>query len=291
MAKLTLFGMARYMDEHNDDLFESFSQLPEGVDKNTLIDAIMLEGGEFQVLYTDPYFLKNRITYWMSKHKRTFDKWWEALNLEYEPLWNYDRHEEWTDHNEGETTRTNSDTMTGGNSSEVVETLTGTGTKASTNVVDEDTTTTGESESSASESTTTSTNSTTTNTVSAYNSSVYEPDNKSEIVSSGTTSGTSSGTTESSTTGTRDETDTYNENTSQNTTDRTVTTGTNNQTNTGSGSGTSENDSTHDGHLYGNIGLTTSMALLKEQLDVVTWNIYSHIADLFISEFCITLYF
>lgn len=46
----------------------------------------------------------------------------------------------------------------------------------------------------------------------------------------------------------------------------------------------------HDAHLYGNIGVTTSQQMLKDELDIVTWNLYEHISDIFIDEFCILVY-
>ena len=64
--------------------------------------------------------------------------------------------------------------------------------------------------------------------------------------------------------------------------------------NTSSSGSTSGNDSylnKHTYHGYGNIGITSAQELfLKEAIDVATWNMYEHIADLFCSEFCIMVY-
>ena len=57
----------------------------------------MLECGEFETLYSDPSFMRTAIGTWSIKHYRTFEKWIAALNLEYNPLENYDRIEDWTD--------------------------------------------------------------------------------------------------------------------------------------------------------------------------------------------------
>lgn len=57
----------------------------------------MLECGEFETLYSDPSFMRTAIGTWSNKHYRTFEKWIAALNLEYNPLENYDRIEDWTD--------------------------------------------------------------------------------------------------------------------------------------------------------------------------------------------------
>lgn len=46
----------------------------------------------------------------------------------------------------------------------------------------------------------------------------------------------------------------------------------------------------HTEYRRGNQGITQSQQMLLAELDVRTWNIYQHIADIFANEFCITLY-
>lgn len=70
---------------------------PAGIDKQIATDEILLRSGEFCVLYTNPVFMKAAITHWGKKHYRTFEKWIDALAIEFEPLYNYDRYEEYTD--------------------------------------------------------------------------------------------------------------------------------------------------------------------------------------------------
>lgn len=57
----------------------------------------------------------------------------------------------------------------------------------------------------------------------------------------------------------------------------------------------SENENVSNVHSrqlrsYGNIGVTTSQQMLQSELEVDAWNIYEHIADLFLDEFCVLLY-
>jgi hypothetical protein len=80
----------------NDDLFKGLT-LPEGLAKKTLTDNILLQGGEFEVLYADPFFLQDAISIWADREAATFKRWVDALAIEYAPLENYDRHEDWTD--------------------------------------------------------------------------------------------------------------------------------------------------------------------------------------------------
>ena len=95
-AKVTLLGMNAYFQNANNDLFE-FLSLPTGLNKQTLTDNILLQGGEFEVLYSDPMSLKTNIGIWSDREAATFKRWVDALNIEYAPLENYDRHEDWTD--------------------------------------------------------------------------------------------------------------------------------------------------------------------------------------------------
>ena len=95
-AKVTLLGMNAYFQNAGNDLFE-FLSLPTGLNKQTLTDNILLQGGEFEVLYSDPMSLKTSIGIWSDREAATFQRWVDALAIEYAPLENYDRHEDWTD--------------------------------------------------------------------------------------------------------------------------------------------------------------------------------------------------
>lgn len=113
-AKLTLIGL------YNNDntLFDSLT-LPAGIDKTVLVNNILFRSGDFEVLYADPDFLKPAISLWGQKWNRTFEKWQKALAVEYDPLYNYDRREEWvTSEDEG--------TVTTGKSTDVGSTDVGT---------------------------------------------------------------------------------------------------------------------------------------------------------------------
>lgn len=46
----------------------------------------------------------------------------------------------------------------------------------------------------------------------------------------------------------------------------------------------------HEGHLYGNIGVTTSQQMLEAEFDVARFNLMDQIADLFVQEYCICVY-
>ena len=101
-SKLTLIGMYNY----DPTLFSNLS-MPAGVDTDIVRDEILIRSGEFEVLYSDPAFVKMLIGHWSKKHLRTFEKWFNALSIEYDPLNNYDRTEEYTDIRSGNGSREN----------------------------------------------------------------------------------------------------------------------------------------------------------------------------------------
>ena len=130
-AKITLIGIENYLNPDHS-VFETM-QLPAGIDKDTLIGAIILRCQEFELLYSDPDFLTAAVNIWSRKNYRTFEKWVNALNIEYDPLYNYDRTEEYTDTHTG--TFNNSRTESGTNGNTRTDDLTMTNNLADTHDV------------------------------------------------------------------------------------------------------------------------------------------------------------
>ena len=98
MQRMTLIGLYNY----DASLFDLLT-LPEGYDKDTFIDSFLLEHGEKCVLYTDPDFMKFSIGAVSRKWELELSRIYEALTAEYNPIYNYDRYEEFSD-TEGVTT-------------------------------------------------------------------------------------------------------------------------------------------------------------------------------------------
>lgn len=92
-AKLTLLGIESDLNYYGKSLFDSL-KLPDGFEKDDIVNQILLDCGEFEVLYPSADFLTEAIGLWGKRWYRTFDKWLTALNIEYAPLENYDRTEE-----------------------------------------------------------------------------------------------------------------------------------------------------------------------------------------------------
>lgn len=97
LATISVYSLQKYYKEVlNGDLFDGVV-FPENIDRETVINNILLESMPFEVYFTDPNFLHDAITMWGKKYEWTFNKWAKALELEYDPISNYDRHEEWDD--------------------------------------------------------------------------------------------------------------------------------------------------------------------------------------------------
>ena len=110
-AKITLIGIENYLNPDRS-VFDKMN-LPSGIDKDTLIGSILLRCQEFELLYSDPDFLIDAVNIWSRKNYWTFDKWVKAINIQYDPLYNYDRTEEWTDTHSGDYSKTGSGSSSG----------------------------------------------------------------------------------------------------------------------------------------------------------------------------------
>lgn len=112
-AKITLIGLENYLNPEQS-VFD-FMSLPAGIDRDVLISSILLRCQEFELLYSDPEFMISAVKVWSLKNYHTFNKWVTALNIQYDPLYNYDRTEEYTDTHVGSFNRAGSDSGTNGN--------------------------------------------------------------------------------------------------------------------------------------------------------------------------------
>ena len=93
---MTILGLYRYGEYNQQDLFQNM-KIPAGIDRQDLIDNILEQGAAFEILYPDFEYLQFSIGAWSKRWYRTIEKWLKALTVQYDPLNNYDRYEEWTD--------------------------------------------------------------------------------------------------------------------------------------------------------------------------------------------------
>ena len=328
-AKWTLLGMYNY-----DNTIFNEMILPAGIDGDLLKQSLLIEKGEFEVLFPDPNFMKNAIKVWSAKWFRTFSEWLKGTQAEWNPIYNYDRYEEGWDDNKKNYSSVNqadySDKRTANlehnhilnTKDERTADLEDKRTadleeKRVANLKDESTS--GKKDESTfnnADLTSQTTPSTTEHKVAAYDSSTYVESSQ-DIVSNGdskiqhvgTVTNESDGTETTSHTGSDTNTTTGTDTTAYTGTDTMAHTGTDTTAHTGNEinnetgtdetthkgklsdiTGKEQNTNQHTAHLYGNIGVTTSAAMLAEFYNVAKWNLYEHIADVFGSELLIQVY-
>lgn len=73
----------------------------KGVSKEQLIDHFLLSYGDLTPVYQDPKYLKRHVTSVARSLQWSIDHLWEVTQLEYNPIENYDRIENWIDIGKG----------------------------------------------------------------------------------------------------------------------------------------------------------------------------------------------
>lgn len=72
-------------------------QVPPGVDRQLVIDSIVLEAAELELLYPAYDTCQHAIGIWSRRRLPIWTKLFATTQLEYNPIENYDRMEDWTD--------------------------------------------------------------------------------------------------------------------------------------------------------------------------------------------------
>lgn len=243
MARLTLNGMYQY----DPTLFDGVV-LPTGYDREALLAEIMQKSGQLYPYHQVPYVLKENIRLWFSRNFLNFDRIMAALTAEYDPIENYNRIEAWT------RTPNLTDKSTLSGSDEVAASNKDTTERAYDKL---------------SESVTYKGTDTTEKQVSAFDSSAYQPaeksiDTRTDREDEKTTDGKYTDTT---TYGRKDKT-TYGK----------VDTVTHNGT------------ESYRSNIHGNIGVTTSQQMITSELELRRVDIYTDIAARFEREFIVQVY-
>lgn len=130
-ATLSIVALYRY----DGTLFDGM-QLPEGVDKDTLVDNILLDAASLEVLYPDPVFLNRAITVWSRKRLPVWTELQKTLEYEYNPIDNYDRTETVTEGIErsgsGSSSRSGTNTGSGNSKTDTESSSSSSGTNTGT---------------------------------------------------------------------------------------------------------------------------------------------------------------
>ena len=93
MGRISLWGFYQFTDKK---LFDNI-KLYEEFDKDILVDLIMQQSGELFPFHQQPEYLKRNIENWFERMFEQFKRMYVALYSDYNPIENYDRHEDWSD--------------------------------------------------------------------------------------------------------------------------------------------------------------------------------------------------
>ena len=274
-----------------DDTILNGIILPTGLSLEILKNNIILECAELEVIYSAPSFFRWAVDCWAIKELPIWERMWNAIQTQYNPLENYDRTEITTETGSHSIDRSESET----GSHDLDRTETGTGshskTDSYTDNVDKDSTSSGTTHSETTGST-------------SNNHFVYGFNDNAQVKQSsdtGTDSTVTNGTT--SATGTED-TETTHSGSESGTTNSSLTvdesgsttgskTGEETGSTTGSRTGeeTGSNTVTRNSRIHGNIGVTTSQQMLTAELELDRKiNMYNIITKDFKNRFCIMMY-
>jgi hypothetical protein len=81
--------------------------IPDGADKEVLIDTIRDYCGDNECRYYEPVKLKKMVEVFFKMYQYKYERLWLSTQQEYEMIENYDRKEETTENIKGDTTRSN----------------------------------------------------------------------------------------------------------------------------------------------------------------------------------------
>lgn len=274
-ANLSPMGLFNW-DNSIFDLME----IPQALDRETLINNLLAETIELEVLYPNPVVFKNLLGVWSRKELDIWNRLWETTQYEYNPIENYNRYE------------------TGSESGNRTETLSGTDRQTNT-------TTQGGKD-------------TTTDNLTQGGMDTHADhiaDSGEDSVSGEKKNGhwiagfnsTASGDNDGLVKQTRDEEEGETTTEYGKEEDRTgnyaygkteAKTGsiTYGKTETDTGSTTygkqvtTGNDGEHELHAHGNIGVTTTQEMIRQQREVDRFNLYDIIIEDFKMRFCILVY-
>ena len=168
--------------EADENLFSNMV-LPDGVDRDLVIETILEKYGMQALVRPDPSYMKKHIGVWSRRKLWTWTKLYNTLNLEYNPIDNTDKYEDYTDTRTTERTTSGETASTSGGTDSRTENETASGSRNET--VDHD--------------------------VSAENASNYQPDSRDTTRGSNEDSreNTARGTTSLNSSGTNRETENY----------------------------------------------------------------------------------
>ena len=88
IATQTLLGLYQIGLQRDQNFFDKLT-FPDGIDHDVAVTNILHQAGDFEVLYPSLDFMCDACEMFSTKWARTFEKWLNVMNIDYEPLENY----------------------------------------------------------------------------------------------------------------------------------------------------------------------------------------------------------
>ena len=287
VANLSPLGLYNW-----DQTVFDLMQIPEALNKDTLVQNLLAETAELEVLYPNPIVFKNLVAVWSRKQIDIWNRLYQTTQYEYNPIENYNRYETGSDSGTGRTTHsgtdTTTDTTTHSGTDQTTDSTTHGGTDRRTENI-----THGGSEGSDTKGHWVAGYDTPAPSQSSDNllKQTRDQDDATTLTEYGKTEdGTGSKTTTFGKTEAVTETMQHGETVS---TQGSLTHGETITKNGGLTHGeqvATTNEGEHELHAHGNIGVTTTQKLIREQREIDLFNLYDIIIEDFKMRFCILVY-
>lgn len=302
----TLSGMDHYFDlakaegDVDSTLFEDIqlynggtyyitdtkTQVIPPVDHDLIVDEILERYGELFPYRQEPIRFKRMSDNFFKKNIKNFEKMWIALQLDFNPLFNYDRYEEWTDDKDYSSTTEGDGNVTTekmGSETEKLDNSTG---SYKEKYKDPETTHKHQNLTDSSNGVkyigTSADNEGSSGVTTASNYSPMQMEYETTIPTQDSVKIDTAG--ETSFEGKSYKVTSYGRDVDSADRRKDVTDTTNSSSTTG-GEG-----NTHQGHMYGNIGVTTSTQMIKEVLELYDFDFYAYVADKYAKDLLIKIY-
>lgn len=263
-------------------------------ERETFRDNLLMETVELEILYPDVRFMQLAIGAWSKKELPNWEKLYATTVLEYNPIWNKDGTVTETRDLTGGTTRGTTEAVKesgrrdGSGSTATESSSSNSGSRNESGI-----TNTESSSNAKSESTTSSqTSDNSIHSVWGYNGAGPSEADKTENDGSASGSGSTTDTASGSGKETRNDTETTSD----------VASGSGKETRSDTETTSGSRDRTENENVeqkqketttrleQGNIGVTTTQSMIKEERDVDTFNLMDYIIDSFKKRFCILVY-
>lgn len=266
-------GGIRALIDWDNTIFDNMT-LPDDVALADVVDHILYKYGDTPLFTPDPAVVKFYIGRWSTRRLPVWNKYKELLEIDFNPLENYDRTEKTTIDDDGTATHDYSGD----------DSVTRTGEDKLARTGDDTISRNGEDKLTKAGSETSERDADTTRTVSAFNSSAWQNDSKDTVNDDTTLSFTN-----------RTDTRTYtnlDDKTTYNSTDTRTYTNLKDKTDYNSKDKLT-NDLTREinGHVHGNIGVVSSQDMFKQQVEIIPYyDLIDFIATDWHQEFNLYIY-